>query len=210
MTRPLGILTLMIAAAIVCQNSQLADALIYNRDAIASGELWRLLTCQFVHYSTSHLFWNLVVVAIPAYLIVAMGREFLWTVSASLLVIGPLLFIADDALLYYAGLSGIGSALIMQLACLKLREPTSPRFFWCLVMGVMVAKLASELVFSQPLLSGGPESQFVPVPLAHLIGLIIGCIASRAQLPTGKTSTTPSPRQNEVFDLPRALERVTR
>ena len=56
-------LTLGVAAASVGLwfAPELGEALIYRRDLVAGGEVWRLVTAPLVHLSASHLVWNLAV-----------------------------------------------------------------------------------------------------------------------------------------------------
>src|SRR6266545_4224356 len=43
-----------------------AERLEYDRARLAAGEVWRLLTCHFTHWTPWHLLWDLLAVAVLA------------------------------------------------------------------------------------------------------------------------------------------------
>ncbi|MFH1528704.1 MAG: rhombosortase [Bacteroidota bacterium] len=100
------------AAAAIYANSDLTVWLQYDRAAIASGELWRLVTCHWTHWSVDHLLWDAVVFGFLAVLCERDGRLRLVAcllVAATLIPIG--LWWSHPQMLTYRGLSGIDSAL---------------------------------------------------------------------------------------------------
>jgi len=59
------VITLSVASAslITYAVPWLTDLFIYDRQHVLGGQLWRLFTAPFVHFSASHLIWNLLVFA---------------------------------------------------------------------------------------------------------------------------------------------------
>ena len=55
---PVASLLLTLAAGLLHLSYSLRIGLIYDRSALSSHELWRLLTCHWVHLSWDHLFWS--------------------------------------------------------------------------------------------------------------------------------------------------------
>ena len=53
------VLLFALPAAVIAAIDPLAQATLLTRAGIGSGELWRLWTGHWVHFSSSHLGWNL-------------------------------------------------------------------------------------------------------------------------------------------------------
>jgi membrane associated rhomboid family serine protease len=48
-----------VAAIIAFLSREFADLLVYDRTAVVSGQVWRLVTGNLVHFSRQHLFYNI-------------------------------------------------------------------------------------------------------------------------------------------------------
>lgn len=158
----------------------LAAWLQYDRLAIARGELWRLLTCHFVHWSGEHLFWDVLALGVLGWLCEQKSVErFVCcvTISAALIPLG--LWIAEPGMATYRGLSGIDSALFAMLAARILLDATAQKDWWGLGLAVIVsvgfaAKVHFELSTGATLFVDSADAGMTPVPLAHVIGGIVG------------------------------------
>jgi rhomboid family GlyGly-CTERM serine protease len=161
------------------------ELLQYDRVAIAGGQWWRVLTCHFVHWSADHLLWDALAFAI---LLAMCGtrdlRRTLATVGLSALTIPLAIMIFLPQMQTYRGLSGIDSALFgLASALLLQRLPKSNRFarsgVW--IIGIAFAiKLLIEIATGASVFVDSAAAQFVPVPLAHLVGFAIGLFCSIA------------------------------
>jgi rhomboid family GlyGly-CTERM serine protease len=85
------------------------DALRYDRAAILSGQVWRLVTAHFVHADFVHLAWNLAGLALVAALF---AREFrppawAWILAASTAAIDLGFLVLEPQLARYVGFSGL-------------------------------------------------------------------------------------------------------
>jgi rhomboid family GlyGly-CTERM serine protease len=155
------------------------DVLVYDRAKILSGEFWRLLTSHWVHFSGSHLFWNLVVL-LPAGVWLERRNPVAlrWTLVLSPLAIGLALLAFDPALTRYAGISGVASGVLVALAVNGLRTQPTARRWWLAVLVFFAVKVAIEARNGgQPI---NPElgAQGVrSVPLAHVVGAAVGASA---------------------------------
>ena len=157
---------------------ELRDLLRYERDAIHSGEYWRLVSGHLVHLGFGHLWPNLVALAVIGLLFEDVFRNADWlrvgVASAAAIDLG--LYALEPTVLWYVGLSGVlhGFVAAGALALLVRRETLGA------VLGV---GLAAKLIFEQivgpvPFTAasvGGPV-----VVAAHLYGAIGALLAETA------------------------------
>ena len=152
-----------------------ADLLVYDREGLAGGELWRLLTGHLVHFSAAHLANNLVVL-VPAVWLV----ETRYTKDTGLLLlaaasaVGIAVFAGAPEIEQFGGASGISLA-VLTYACLRgLHEDRRWRLVCAVVLAIVCAKLAAEFFWSWGLPDWETNGHFVPVTLSHLVGTATG------------------------------------
>jgi len=150
----------------------------YERQAIESGEYWRLVSGHLVHLGFGHLWPNVAALAIIGLLFddVFRSADWLRVGAASAAAIDLGLLALEPTVLWYVGLSGVlhGFVAAGALALLLRREVLGA------VLGVgLVAKLAFEqTVGPVPFTAqsvGGPV-----VVAAHLYGAIGALLAEAA------------------------------
>jgi rhomboid family GlyGly-CTERM serine protease len=91
--------------------------MVYQRSAVARGELWRLFTAHLAHYSVSHLLNNVLVLALAGWLVEARYRtQWLSLVTVSAAGIGFAVFAFEPQIERFAGASGISLALLTYAA----------------------------------------------------------------------------------------------
>ncbi len=149
----------------------------YDRDAIAAGECWRLLTCNLVHWSREH-FW----LDVGAFVIVGvlyerqLGRLYSWLLLASAVAVGLALFVFRPDLQTYRGLSGVDSgqfAAALAIECLAAIRDRR-RLCWFAPAAIMFFTKITYEALSGRMFFGteGLGNIGVPVPLAHVAGVI--------------------------------------
>ena len=166
---------LALCIALLCialQYAGLADSLRFDRESIDSGHWWLLLTGNFVHLGSSHLWMNMAGLALVAALVWQHYTATQWLLLTlfSSLVVGVCLWLFNPGIQGYVGFSGTLHGLIIAGVLADLRVyPKSAGILLILVVG----KLAWEQV-------GGalPGSESVAGGLvvvdAHLYGAIGG------------------------------------
>jgi rhomboid family GlyGly-CTERM serine protease len=174
---------LAICAVLVALESLGDDArllLRYERDLVAHGEWWRLITGHLVHLGWTHLALNVMGLALmwalfyPDYSL----RGWALILACSLVAIDAAFFFIERDVRWYVGLSGIlhGVMAAGTIAYVRRREPGA----WILVP-FLAAKLAYEqLVGTMPYSldsAGGPV--VVDAHLYGVLGAIIGVLALR-------------------------------
>ena len=150
----------------------------WQRDAIDTGEYWRLVSGHLVHLGFGHLWPNLVALAIIGLLFEDVFRNVDWARigAAAMLAIDVGLYVLDPEVSWYVGLSGVlhGYVAAGALALIVRGE----RLGVVLSIGV-AAKLIFEQVFGPvPFTAasvGGPV-----VVAAHLYGAIGAVLAAGA------------------------------
>jgi rhomboid family GlyGly-CTERM serine protease len=170
--------------------------LAYERDPIPAGELWRLVTGHFVHWSPGHLVWDVgTFLVLGAACELRSRRRFSVCLAGSAIAIPCAVWLLLPELELYAGLSGIDSALFALLGADLVREHWERRSPAVLATG-LVLLLAFALKVGFEITTGGTVfvadlgRGIVPVPHAHLAGALVGLLAS-ALLP-GSSRSGPS------------------
>lgn len=172
---------LTVIAVLVFQQDQAANWLEYDRQAIMAGQLWRLITSHWVHWSASHLFWDLLLFGITGSLIEKNSRPvFIGIIILSSLFISCFVWFGQPQMMSYRGLSGLDSALFvflsgwLTISGLK-RKDTADVILSGFLFLFFAGKITYEAITGH---SGFVDSAnlFIPVPSAHLIGAIAGII----------------------------------
>lgn len=148
-------------------------SLVYERQAILEGELWRLVTGHLVHFSSLHLAADLLVFGGAGLLIEREqgGRAaYLYLTTAG--VIGCALLLFEPQLDRFGGLSGLAYGSVVYLAMSNLRRRGSGSAIALVVLTVLPLKLVIDCVQPISILSGLEFQPFVSVPLSHLVGVL--------------------------------------
>jgi rhomboid family GlyGly-CTERM serine protease len=156
-----------------------AEYLELDRSRLAAGELWRLLTCHFAHWTPEHLLWDVGTAAALALGCAPLGwRRIGATLGAAAVAVPLAVWLFLPSMARYRGLSGLASGLFVLLAVSTLRTARAGgRVGLGLAAGGALAGFAAKLVWE--LATGspafvGPGAGFVAVPLAHVVGAACG------------------------------------
>lgn len=177
---PRASLLLSLAAGLIHLFYGLRILLLYDRAALAHHELWRLLTCHWVHLSWDHLFWSAVTFLGLGSVCELMDKQkYYATVGVSALLIPIAVWWSRPDLMIFGGLSGLDCALYALLMVslikreIRSRSPIWVTFFSLLLVG-LAAKITYETVTGLTIFVSNHHSGMVPVPLAHLVGGVVG------------------------------------
>lgn len=189
----------------------------YSRQALADGEIWRLVSCHWTHWSTEHLLWDVVAFGVLAALAEAqLGRRLLLVCLVTAAVAIPVVvWLVLPTMEIYRGLSGLDSTLFVLIAVFHARRlfrPTGPvpgpelpvrrssalsgvplePLIWAGALGLFGCKVLYEALSGTALFVGSGGTDVVVVPLAHLVGGAIGALAA---LTHARATRPESPRR---------------
>lgn len=168
---PFWTLAICAGAGLVFLSPFLESVLIYDRSAIAEGELWRLVTGNLVHYSAAHLGYDLMALLVAGTMIEISGyRHYPIMCFTATAFIGMILYWTEPAMSYYAGLSGVATAAIVYLCLHGLTEKGAWRWVCAAALFGLGIKIGIELAFNESLLFASGPREFLPAPLSHLVG----------------------------------------
>jgi rhomboid family GlyGly-CTERM serine protease len=162
----------------------------YERAAVLAGEAWRLVTGHLVHFDVTHLGWNLLGLALVAWLFGAEYSPMRWLLilAASTLAIDAGFLLFQPQLDWYVGFSGVLHGA-MAAGLLKWLVRTRDWITW-LVACLFTAKLAWEH-FAGPLPFTAASLDLAVVHEAHSYGAL-GGFAMAAWLETRRRVATRS------------------
>jgi rhomboid family GlyGly-CTERM serine protease len=175
----------LLACIIFALGSSAAQLLQFDHSAIETGQLWRIITGHWTHWTSEHLLWDVAMFAALGAVCERRSRgRFLATVFLSAVVISVSILEVLPTMQLYRGLSGTDSALFALLAVWMIRRaPNEMRSFPVIPLLFIVgffAKLLIELLTGNAVFVHSTDS-FVPVPFAHLVGACVGAVVALIQ-----------------------------
>lgn len=179
-THNLPFLTLALAlSSLLISCTFLSETLQYDRTAIANGHFWLLLTGHLSHWSPDHLLWDLLVFVVLGIMAERYSRRgLILCLTISAVLISAILWVWQQDMDCYRGLSGLDSALFGFTALCMTRERICNKDLKgagiILFAGVaFFFKIMYEFCTLQTIFTSS-ATIFTPVPVAHLTGCLVG------------------------------------
>lgn len=145
-----------------------------NNEQLANGDLWRLVTSQFVHVSPAHMMFNVISLFLLLMAVEAAAGSLrvavLWLLSgvagtyASIYAVPPPYDIASGA---SQAIMGVAAAAIVVL----WRKLHSPKWLGLVVLVTLVTGVGLDLAFASR------------VKLGHIVGFFVGLILAVVLVP---------------------------
>ncbi len=187
---PIVTLLLAVAAAAAFAAGQ-PGAWVFDRGAILEGEIWRMVTGHWVHFSPSHLWGDLLVFTVGGALMEAQSRARFaaFCVGAPALT-SLVLLIAEPGLEFYGGLSAVAVGIYAALATGGRFGRTASGFIF-LAIGL---KIGWELAAPGFAFAAFGNSEIVPCVMGHAAGAIFGAVF---QLLGGSNASFKRPEERD-------------
>jgi rhomboid family GlyGly-CTERM serine protease len=151
--------------------------LLLARDAVETGEVWRLWSGHWIHFSASHLFWNLIVLlAAGAWLERVRPGLLLGHTAIAAPLIGLAVLAGEPALQTYGGLSGLATGVVVLLGLHQLRTPDASRWFWAGLLAVTALKTLSDVTQPGSGLVAFAQPGVRPSSVAHPAGAMVALL----------------------------------
>lgn len=149
--------------------------LVYDRPAILSGQVWRMFTGHWVHFSLRHLVYDMAPLGVAGWIIERRGLPGFgwlcalapWAISAALLVLEPQMIICG-------GLSGLATAALVYLALCGLSDPPPWRWVCGAALLALAGKTAFELAAGRTVLDTLAGLPVVVSATSHVAGAASG------------------------------------
>ena len=205
---PCASLLLAAAAVLIAWMPSASLVLEYDRAAIATGQIWRLVSCHWTHVSADHLIWDVTTfIVLGAICERSSSWRFCVCVLGSAVLIPLAIWAVAPELSAYRGLSGIDCALFGLLAATQLKDAISARSWLgatavCSMMLALIAKTVYETTTGATVFMDSHAASMLPVPLAHGVGVAVGLIIGFAEFPN-KLSFS---QKRKVPGIPFAIE----
>jgi len=170
--------TLLVLATGMFYLTPVSDGLlVYEREKILNGELWRLFTGHLVHLSRDHFAYNVLLFAVSGcWLEYRASIQYYWLLAITALASSLyFLFFLPD-MVRFGGLSGLASANIVLLSLLEIQQNRKTRPFWITILVLFSAKTAYEILAGSMLFVSQGNVSFEAVPSTHIIGAVIAAV----------------------------------
>jgi rhomboid family GlyGly-CTERM serine protease len=175
---PFITISVALLASAVWLSPALRDAALFERAHIANGEWWRLLTGHLVHFSFSHLAFDLTVFAGAGWLIERQRRsQFVAVLLCSAFAVGTAILWFAPEMRFYGGMSGVAMAMVCFVAWRLAALQGTARIMGIVVLLMVAAKLIGENRMSQPLFANFGSAEIEVASIAHVAGALVGIIA---------------------------------
>ncbi len=174
---PLITLAAVSASLIAYAAPQLADLLVYDRQHVLDGQLWRLLTAPFVHFSASHLAWNILVFAAAGCVTELAGHQRFGFVCILAIAVPGLVFLATKPdLTRYGGLSALATGTVAYLSLCQAQQARRDRWLWIALFALLPVKILVEAGIEAPIFAQASSTAFRVLPSAHAVGVAAAAV----------------------------------
>lgn len=176
---PARTILLILVAGFIFAASKLSSLLIYDREAVLAGEIWRLVTGNLIHFTLAHLLFDLTAVGVAGWIIEHRGYPHFWVVvGLSSFAVGAGLLAGMPEVSRYGGLSGVAIGMTVYASLCGMRENGLWQRVCTALFLLIMVKVALEFLTGQSLSTAIGITPFIPVPLSHAMGAFAGVVVA--------------------------------
>jgi len=185
---------MLLGVSLVASVPHVADAIQYERSEVLSGETWRLLTGQIVHWSWGMTCADLGTIALAGGWLETRSRRLAVSAAAlSAALVAVALLVARPDVAFYRGASGIAVGLTVA-AALELARAGPSRWLrraGAALFALLLVKAAAEMITGASFLPGTLPEGIALVPETHLAGAAGGILAVMVPRVLARGGITP-------------------
>ena len=151
--------------------------LIYDRSAILSGELWRMFTGHWIHFSPSHLVYDLLALGVAGWIIETQKLPYFgWLCLLTPWLISSVLLLSEPQMQRFGGLSALATTAIVYLALFGLHD--APPWRWvCLAALLGIAgKICFEMTTGRMLFATTGNVPVTVSVTSHISGVMVALL----------------------------------
>jgi rhomboid family GlyGly-CTERM serine protease len=204
-------LTLCLLAVAALLLPSLTGVWEFSRVGLADGQYWQLLTGHLTHWNFDHFLWDAVMFVVLGAMCERRGRgRYAACLLGAALAIPLCVYVLMPEMAIYRGLSGLDSALFAMLAVLMLRDKWAERdWIWMTIIAALLlgfaAKIGYEYVTLKTVFVDSAVADFIPLPLAHVIGAAVGTLAALPRRAEGMTTAPSTPKLDGSTSSPNGV-----
>lgn len=151
--------------------------LVYDRSAILSGEIWRMFTCHWVHFSTSHLVYDLMALGIAGWIIETQKLpHFGWLCLLTPWLISAILLLFEPQMKLFGGLSALATTSIVYLALFGLHDAAPWRWICLATLVGIASKIIFEMTTGRILFATTGNIPVTVSVASHISGAMIALL----------------------------------
>lgn len=173
--------------------------LLLARDAVETGEIWRLWSGHWIHFSASHLLWNLIVLLAAGTWLehVRPGLLLRHTIAAAPLI-GIAVLVFEPGLQTYGGLSGLATGIVVLLGLNQLRTQDASRWLWIGLLVLVAVKTTSDATGARTRLVDFAQPGVRASTTAHAAGALLAFLHHGWSLRSAQTKTCAERRFHQT------------
>jgi len=174
----LGMVSAAVLVAVVAAYFPgLSNWLVYDRSAILSGQIWRLYTGHWVHFSSSHLVYDALTLGMAGWMIETQRlRYFGWFCVFAPWLISSGMLLAAPQMQGYGGLSALAVAAVAYLVLGGLHQAGGWRWICAATLLGLVAKIMFEVVTGKMLFVPAADGEPAVAVVGHACGMLVGAL----------------------------------
>jgi rhomboid family GlyGly-CTERM serine protease len=151
--------------------------LVYDRSAILSGQIWRMFTGHWVHFSTSHLVYDLLALGIAGSIIETQRLpNFGWMCLLAPWFISAVLLCFEPQMKCFGGLSALATTVIVYLALFGLHDAGPWRWVCLAALLGITGKIIFEMTTGRMIFATTGNISVAVSATSHLTGALIALL----------------------------------
>lgn len=157
--------------------------LVYDRSAILAGQIWRMFTGHWVHFSTSHLIYDSMALGVAGWIIETQKlRNFGWLCLLAPWLISGVLLVVEPQMKWFGGLSALAACAVAYMALCGLHDGGMWRWVCLSTLVGLIGKVVYEIITGHMLFVTTVNQQVAVSTASHISGVLVALAFYAEQL----------------------------